>query len=69
MPKIYLRGLSTTVMLARRLLKIMAEMAPDVNQKLSLAEQAVFWGLFTAVRLFVDESPFPGDDEDPSTPA
>lgn len=68
MPKIYLRGLSTTVYLARKLLRIMSEMAADVNQKLSPAEQVVFWGLFAAVRAFCEESPFPGDDDDPGTP-
>lgn len=69
MPKIYLKGLSTTVRLAQILLRIMADMAPHVSEKLSPAEQVVFWGLFQAVRTFVEESPFPGEDDDPGTPA
>lgn len=69
MATIRVRGLSTTVRLVDKLFKVLSAALPKMLPDLSPAERVVVLGLMAALQGFLEKSPFPGDDDDPGTPA
>lgn len=69
MTTIRVSGLSTTYRLVSKLYRILAACLPKMLPELTPAERTVVLGLMAAVQGFLEKSPFPGDDDDPGTPA
>lgn len=69
MTDVRIPGMSTTYRLVSKLYAVLGRAMPAILQDLTPAERTVILGLMEAMRLFLEEAPFPGTDDDPGTQA